>query len=728
MQEKIRNRCYYVLKGLFKEIFEYELPLNEPQYEEVISLIVTLLDSGELDPITDKLLLIKFKTFLSYGRKWEEVYSKIFSNPEKYKTLLNEIIILLGSVKKEEVDLGGFSFDVDLESDLKFFKILVPGFQNGINYNMRELTVSKYDKVIKIRRVKQGDPRVYLHNPLREEIVFVKKHLLKERFPNCLLPFIKKYKLKLYLCPVDKMISFIANKYSQNGVLNLVAVSKKSYAKYLDDRTMFIVFGRDEDKYVPVEFAYAGIDSRVPLIFMQTFAFAAGINPDEIQILDFGETGKLVDDKYYKTMDPNSIALVGWWDELLQKTIELYFHQNFRLILNDFIFTVLNFMSEKGFRTYETRRAISIGQKKFNLIKEAISLGFSVDSEEANGNITLSFKTRFYDYLQTPFKQGYTEDSSFDYLKALFKLIELSRFSESDQRDFEMKEQEVRDLVSKLKVKDMESAELFDMIFRNKRNPLFNYDEYREIKRFLISLELILNKYKSKIKDIVSPIFDIPLMLKIGNLNMQLFPHPISTPIQDQVNDLIEQGLKTFIFYGTAGGVKNIPVESIVIPEVIYVYPKSYVRIDPSFYLPIPIENILLEKPSNSYFNTDNFYKTHHVFMSATYQEHMGFLNKLKSLFSKPYELVSIDMDLAPLGELCLEKDVGLGVILYITDVLSGDLQEIDKKGYYVRQIMLSLFRNYNDKNLLINKKEIEDFFSVEFRKIMHQVIQDLIY
>ena len=731
MEETLRERCYYVLKGLFRELFEKDtLPQNEPQYKDVIRLIIDLLDSRELDPENDKILILKIRSLLMYGDNWEQVYRKIIDRSNKYENLLNEIIRLLELLEDKNLDINYFSLDIKLEEDLEFFKVLIPGFQNGVDEKLKEIRITKFEKVPKLNKLRSGDPRVYLHNPLREEVVFVKKRLLKERFPNYIMPFMKKYKIKFYLCSIEKMISYILNKYNSSGSLNLIAVSKTAYIKTLDDRTMFIVLKKISGRYIPLEIAYGGIDSKISLVFMQTFAFTAGITPDEIQVLDFGEAKIATESLVYKALDPNAIALIGWWDDLFKKVIELYFEQNFRIVIKDFIFYAVDFMMKKKLRTLNDRITL-LGIKtnmggKSDIIKDASKLGLSIENLETEGNFDISFRTRFYDLLQNSFSEGYVEYSPKEIISELFKILEFTVFYEDNEKNRKMKEEEIGDLFLKIHLSKIEKDIFLRQIIDSNRPPLFNLDEYRGIKKYLLNIEAILGKNKQLIKSILSHNFKVPLMITIGKLRMQLFPHIIGR-IEDQTKDLINQGIKTFLYYGTTGGVKNIPVESLVIPEVIYVYPRDYVRIDPSMYLPIAIENILLDKSNSSYFNTDNFYKTHHVFMAATYQEHAGFFRKLQSLFSNPNVTVSIDMDLAPIAELCLQKDIKLGSILYTTDVLAGEEQRSERKGFYARQIILSLFRAWEGKKLLINNQDVEVLFNIEFRKIMNQVIKGLL-
>jgi hypothetical protein len=222
------------------------------------------------------------------------------------------------------------------------------------------------------------------------------------------------------------------------------------------------------------------------------------------------------------------------------------------------------------------------------------------------------------------------------------------------------------------------------------------------------------------------PIFSRPIELTIGNKRFVSYPPLKRTPIEAQAEQLIRQGYKTIIFYGTSGGVMKAPVETLVIPKTMYFYPENSYRIIAEKYVPLPVENILLDSSANNLFNTDNFYKTDHIFVSGTYQERESFLTRVLEHFQSS-DGVSVDMDLAPLAKVCFENNIALGAILYNTDVLKGAHQALEKKGYNMRQMILLFLRAYDSNTLLVNGTPIEELVSGQFETCMKSVIHKLL-
>ena len=761
MQESLRERAYYVLSGLRQEtvakcikgskIIKAKLPLEEPSYNKMCELLGLLKKEVEA---SDPTLVGMIDSFLKYGSAWSEVYSAIYwdtsssSNIRKYDALLSKLIGSLKVVTKSKLS-GSISLsDNLLEEGMKFFKVNVQGYSNEVDADLPTIDVvpsSRSDLVVKKGK---GDPAVYIHNPLREDIVFVKDRFLGERFSKYLVDFMKAKGLNLYLCRIETMFGYIVKKYGKGTAINIVAVSKNVYARQLDDRTLFIILEKTAEGYVPIEIFYGGLQSIVSLVQMQTFAFCAGLTPDEISTFDIaGEFESFGSNEIsIKVIDPDAIALLGWWNGSFKRIITLYFHQSMRMIYSDFVFDAINFLKSKG---------LKVGT---NLFRDAAKNGFSLSDAEG---LRMGFRYDFKNFLETSYQKEHTEESSDYVLENLFHILSMTRFSDDPKEDDAQRRKEVFDLLNnhseisaykdelkeKLKkiaedtaktVVEKENSMLIDNVKQSLlvkvmsgMNPserfMFVKPDFLAIKSELLKIDKkVLSKdIDNEIAKMLGPVFDGPLRIQMGGKSMYSFPPGERAPVEQQALDLIKKGFKTIIFYGTSGGVKDSPVEAFVIPKTIYFYPENYFRISPEKYVPLPISNILLEKTANDYFNTDNFSRTEHIFVSGTYQEHEGFLTSVFGKFSK--DAVSVDMDLAPLAKVCMEHHVGFGGILYNTDVLKGAHQETEKKGYYMRQMLLSFLRAYDSSVLKFNGKDVEELFGHDFEALMRRQLEQAV-
>jgi hypothetical protein len=756
------------------------LPLVESHYDDVVELLRQLKGS-ELDSHVDGGLIASIEELLSYGSDWPSVFQKLYwrSRSDKShdidaygKCLLSTLSLLNRKRKVAAKSAGQLVLDSsDLEENMRFYKIAVPGYRNdAVLAREKEddtILISPKTPSVFSMKARSGDPAVYLHNPLREDIIFVKDRFLGERFSGVLLPFMRKNKLRLYLCSVDTMISYLAKVYGKDGVFNIVAVSKKDYLKDVDDRTLFIVLRNEGDGFVPVEMCYGMLLNTVSLVQMQTFAFCAGLSPENIEIIDMnGEFERFDTEEYaHHILDPGRIALLGWWNGSFKRSVELYFHQSMRIALRDLVFLVVNFLKEKG------------APISGNIFKEAAARGFSIEDypgRESEGAGILPLETglryRFFNYLQTMYGGEYTEGSTDALIEELMNILALTVLDPNPQEDVLLKKKEIFDLYDDHSVirkiagrwndsikEHTGTAEEKKELERKKDNQLgmhklrislgnrlaqrviesdrkiFNADEYRVIKALLLNIDKLVLTADSKesIKSILDPVFDSPITVDIGKKRLASFPPLNRVPVEFQAEELIKKGYRSFIFYGTSGGVNNAPVEAFIIPKTIFFYPGNYARIDIGKYVPLPVENVLLDESAESYFNTDTFYKTEHIFVSATFQEHKKFLARLRSRFG--YEKlggnasVSVDMDLAPLAKVCMDHGCGLGGILYNTDVLEGAHQNQEKKGYYIRQMILGLLRGFEGRALKINGRDIEDLFGDQFESMLKKHIRDFI-
>lgn len=336
MEETYGERAYFSMEGLYEETIKktrvgnsydrQQLPQEEPSFQSVIALLKRL-EHHELDN-NDRELKKKLKQFMSWGKRWIKVYNTISFDQtnekiKEYDKLFLEILSLLknkvstatNSNKQIEID------DKNLEEDMEFFKINVEGYENTVP-GFKEKKNSDFKiKKGRITKKGKGDTRVYVHNPLREKVIFVKKRFLRERFPSYLVPFMKEKGLTLYLCDVNTMLGDLAAKYGKDNKLDIIAVSCKKYLKEIDDRTLFIVL---KDK-IPVELCYGGLLTKVSLVQMQTFAFCAGVNPKEINTVEMDNSEKQFDEHYSREiLDTNRIAMLGWWNGTIERVVELY--------------------------------------------------------------------------------------------------------------------------------------------------------------------------------------------------------------------------------------------------------------------------------------------------------------------------------------------------------------------------------------------------------------------
>ncbi|GEM_PF-5313887 len=724
MEENLIERCYYTLNGLSKELFAEEvLPEKEPQYTQVCLLLANVM-STELSTKKDNLLVSKLRTFLKYGTTWEEVYPLVSKDIRKYQALIDTITSLLKTKinlqNKEETSL--FNLDLNLEAGMELYKVIIHGFENEVDIK-KSFSVNISNEKIDSPKARFGDPRVYLHNPFRDGIVFAKKRFLAERFPESLIPFMRILKLKLYTCSVKFMLSYIAKKYGTSGKLNLIAISKKMYLENLDDRTLFIVLERKEDQYVPLEIFYGELSNRVPLVQMQTFAFCAGIKPDELMILEFGNQSKIEETSKY-IIEPDSLTLVGWWNKVFESLAIVYMEQNLRIVLSDFIYYAVDVFIKNNLSNTEK-------ESKINIFKEFLKKTINLERLESENTFNFDLKSTFFSFLQNNVGENYTDNYKKTLALNLIQMVTLTLFDQDLKRNEEAMQRELQVICRELRLNQEEINELYDkfnkLIVREQRT-LFVKEEYGRVKGLLIKVEPLVEKSKKSIKEITDKIFNRSFNIEIGKIRMQSFLPLSRTPVEFQIRELIRRGAKTFIFYGTCGGVKNISEETLVIPKVVYVYPRLYYRIHPELYVPMAIENVLTSNNSaKNYFNTDNFPKTEHIFVAATYQEHSRFLEKLKDYFSKENSEVTIDMDVGPIAEVCFEQNVGFGSILYVTDVVGGADQRQERKNFYMRQLLISFFRNYGGKDIKINEQEIELLLNPEFKKIVKLIITDFL-
>lgn len=804
ISNEIIERTYYVLVALQKVLFKQslssleidllQLPKSEPAYEQAIILLGQVRNNLNPDSYELDARIIKEITLLNaYGNSWEEVYTRLSQssigrkNFLKINTSLLELASLLKLKTRKKIDTGNYlDLNAELDGKMSFYKIHVVGYTNeitvkGVKDRGHSFSTNKTNFQVSS---KIGDETVYLHNPLREKIVFVKDRFLGERFSKYLVPFMKQINLHLYLCSIETMLGHLVKKYAENGNLNLIAVSKEKYLKEIDDRTLFIVLKMDKNGYKPLEMCYGGIISTVPLVQMQTFAFCAGLVPHEIIVIELNNEFEKYEEKYSKHIfDPTRIALLGWWNESFQRIIESYFHQSLKIISLDLAFEMINY---RRTNSLEIDRNIFSGLSK--LQKEEFLKGIFTKPDFNYG-----LRYQFENYLRTAYQEEFTDHSSDYMLDCIMHLLSLTDMNGEEIReevytlskedslirknDAEyvgkkegynddikiLKSQLVKDkenyndILRRIKILEDEKKQMiadyqqkFLPLLRNQivtklmakhnlfspninptKKAFFSKQEFLFLKNIFLEIEKIAHNEQlgESIDTILNPIFKNVVRIDIGGKKLYSFPITSDRfPVEFQANELITRGFKTFLFYGTSGGVHNCPIESFVIPKTIYFYPDSYFRIAPEKYVPLPIENILLDTSAQSYFNTDNFYKPKHIFVSATYHEHWGFLNKVLSLFKKEdTDSISVDMDLAPLAKLCMDKNVGFGGILYNTDELNGAEQESKKKGFYIRQLLLSFLRAYESNTFLLNEKDVYQSFNEQFKGLVYEYISDTI-
>lgn len=743
MAETLVERCYFVLKG-FSEELKAGLHEKEPKYATILDFLTKLLESNELDKQADSVLIRHIRQFLSYGI-WEYVYPVLagktggmIKTKQDYETLLKEIVRLLEAKLTQRPATAGFSVVERLKQDVRFYKVIVQGYSNLVSEPIKEVQIAARKTEQFSVRTENGDPRTYLHNPLREELAFVKERFIAERFSPYVVQFMKMRKLSLYLCSIETMLSYLVQKYAKNGVLTIVAVSKQQYIRTLDDRTLFVVLEKNSSGYEPLELCFGGIQNRIELVNMETLAFVADLRPDEIVRYYVNDEFEVFVVEYAHTIpEPSAIGLVGWWHSGFVRSFELYLEQNLKRLLAEFIFYAVGFLKQKD-------ALKAVGHK--SIFRAASENGFSIEEAFGKGMagyrpLSIDLKTRFYDFLQTPYSEGFVGKSSEFCLDILFSVARSTEFDADFEKNMKLKEAEFRNLAGKAsessifyKKVQLLNAE-FDEKGRLKTNasaPLFSLDEYNLIKDHLLDIDGILARGgKEMIKRELDE-YGGEFKIEFRNTRFYVFPPVIRQPVEVQVESLINsRGFKTFIYYGTAGSiigeeVKGVPVESIVIPEVIYVNPGKYIRIEPEFYAPLPVENVLLaDKSAKNFFNTDSFYKTHHIWVASAFQEHAGFLRSIVSVFKE--KRVSVEMDVAPLAELCMKRGVGLGTVLYVTDELKGAEARSSLKGYNMRQLILSLLRGYDSKTLSINGRPIEDELNDPFRETALNMLRQLL-
>jgi len=780
MEESLNQKAYYLVLALYKETFQkaYEngnlnlskLPITEPDYPTIYYTLLQLRDEEARKENPNRALLTRITGILDYGSDWRLARARLIKEGgSKYNDHLKRVLRFLneGLQPGEQEEMQGLEFrNKLLASGMKFYKVHLPNLKNEVTakINNKVTLDPTFPKSFNNTIPRNGDPRVYLHNPARSNVIFVKERFLPERFPEYLRPFMKRTKLSLYLCSIDTMLAYLAYKHGKNGVLNLIAMSNKNYINSLDDRTLFMVLEKRGEVYVPIEMCYGDMKSMVPLVQMQTFAFCAGITPNEMAIYNINhEFQQFNEEKYsHKILNPNHIVLLGWWNENFKRIIKLYMEQAMRIVLSELVFEVITFMKEKN-------QPITS-----NLFKEAGEQGFTPSPYFRTG-----LRYQFYNYLMTSYQEEFTEDSMDHMLNILFQVLKRTKFSDVYYEDQRIRKDHITDLLQhhsnikgaenflKRELKDFKTTgkqiqgpeqkefqqkltalklqhqQKIETIKKQNRIRLmqehnlhepssqifFNQEEFRVIKNHFFgkpSIDARVQKQSKLLNSILDPVFNHPIQISIGRKSFAVIPPKSRVPVEAQAEQLINQGFKSFIFYGTAGGVKNVPAESFAIPEVIYFYPESYYNIDPEKYAPLPIENILLDDTAKGYFNTDNFHRADHIFVSATYQEHESFLQRIFTVFKQRKE-VSIDMDLAPLAKVCMDKNVGLGGIMYITDVLKGAEQRQERKGFYLRQMLLSFLRAYESKEFKINGRSVEETFNDQFQELMRSTINEIV-
>jgi hypothetical protein len=111
--------------------------------------------------------------------------------------------------------------------------------------------------------------------------------------------------------------------------------------------------------------------------------------------------------------------------------------------------------------------------------------------------------------------------------------------------------------------------------------------------------------------------------------------------------------------------------------------------------------------------------------VASQFQEHAGWLEAVKFFFGK--KELTVEMDIAPIVELCTQKGVGLGIILFVTDELKGINQRLWLKGYNMRHLILSLFRAYEGRELVLRGQTIEVGMNGLFQTIAQDVLRRLL-
>ena len=742
------KQAYYVLQAYYSETLGRcgdnldvsKLPMSQPDYYVVVQMI-----RKGLPNITNNPRLVEDLTeFLSFGNTWNEVYSVISvgRNIEKYDRLFKIILANLSTITTSAAP-GIISGIINLDSklldaDMKFYKVNVSNLKNNLPKELRNISVGSKN-LTNPSKTYSGNPLIHLHNPLREHVIFAKDRFLKERFCSYIIPFMKQRKLSVYLCSIETMIGYIASRHAVNGVLNLAAVSKKDILKDgIDDRTLFLVLTQSPEGWRVIELAYGDIISTVPLIHMETLAFCAGLFPDDLIVNEYsGEFMQSNRDWYPAEIRDPRIALLGWWNATISNIVRFYFMQNLSIILIDFVFEVLRHLEDRNMAVDEDD----------DIFEKAMQSGFNIASAISSG-FRPGFRYQFYNYLQTYKDTEFTDNANSSYLEVILHVLSLTKFNEDPESDIVQRRNEAESVCKQYYITNRQEVLILlkkSNIFytdksqweehwasQSKRKTAFTVNQYKKVKNFVDSIPEIVQDAETvrMIKEELNKVFNNPINLEIGNKKLISYPILSNVPVETIAGRLIEAGYKSFIFYGTSGGIKNIPPETMVIPEVIYIYPKDMTKISPENYTPIPVSNSLISQSASHYFNTANFYKTHHVFVASTYQETKNYLTRALEVFNKE-SYASVDMDVAPLANLCLEKNASFGCILFNTDMLTpegGLSQDEHHKAFYMRQLMLSFLRAYDAKVLNINGHAVEELFINDFLKIAGKLIDEALH